>query len=400
MMQRARLRRQLSALWTPQLLTLAAAVFLTRLGQGLMSGVSTNFFVDTLGLSGRQVLWMTSVREVPGLLLVFLAAAICHLPLAWRAAGSLLVMGLGFGLYAIVHSYAALLAMVVLASVGFHNWGPSEGALALGMAGKEQSGRVLGGLASMGALASIVGIGLVAALSAILPLRLFYAAGGLVIALAGLVVLRVPRTVGASRGAAVPRIVVRRKYWLYYVLTFFEGCRTQVFGAFGTLVLVEYYDLRVGQISILLAISGLLNFLMAPYFGRLIDRVGERVMLSSSYLALALCFVGYATVHNVWFLAAMLLGINLLITMRIGLSSYVNRIAPPEELAPTLSAGVSVNHLSSVSVSLVAGSLLEVVGYEGLCWGAVGLILLSVPFAWSMRVGQAEATPLAAVASG
>ncbi|NLD43256.1 MAG: hypothetical protein GX657_07165 [Chloroflexi bacterium] len=123
-------------------------------------------------------------------------------------------------------------------------------------------------------------------------------------------------------------------------------------------------------------------------------------MLSSSYLALALCFVGYATVHNVWFLAAMLLGINLLITMRIGLSSYVNRIAPPEELAPTLSAGVSVNHLSSVSVSLVAGSLLEVVGYEGLCWGAVGLILLSVPFAWSMRVGQAEATPLAAVASG
>ncbi len=180
----------------------------------------------------------------------------------------------------------------------------------------------------MGALASIVGIGLVAALSAILPLRLFYAAGGLVVALAGLVVLRVPRTVGASRGAAVPRIVVRRKYWLYYVLTFFEGCRTQVFGAFGTLVLVEYYDLRVGQISLLLAVSGLLNFRMAPYFGRLIDRVGERVMLSSSYLALALCFVGYATVHNAWFLAAMLLGINLLITMRIGLSSYVNRIAP------------------------------------------------------------------------
>jgi len=386
MMQRARLRRQLSALWTPQLLTLAAAVFLTRLGQGLMSGVSTNFFVDTLGLSGRQVLWMTSVREVPGLLLVFLAAAICHLPLAWRAAGSLLVMGLGFGLYAIVHSYAALLAMVVLASVGFHNWGPSEGALALGMAGKEQSGRVLGGLASMGALASIVGIGLVAALSAILPLRLFYAAGGLVIALAGLVVLRVPRTVGASRGAAVPRIVVRRKYWLYYVLTFFEGCRTQVFGAFGTLVLVQSYGLDARQISLLLVTSGIVNFVLAPTIGRLLDLVGERLTLTISYVLLALCFVGYATVHNVWFLCGMLIGINLLVTLSIGLSTYVNRIAPADELGPTLSAGVSINHITSVTMSMLAGTLLGLIGYEKLCWGAAGVIMLSVPFALAIKV--------------
>ena len=88
-------------------------------------------------------------------------------------------------------------------------------------------------------------------------------------------------------------------------------------------------------------------------------------------------FFGIIMIHNleIGYLLPPL-GINLLITMRIGLSSYVNRIAPPEELAPTLSAGVSVNHLSSVSVSLVAGSLLEVVGYEGLCWGAVGLLSL------------------------
>ena len=399
MMQRALGRRFDASMWTPQLLTLAAAVFLTRLGQGLMSGASTNFFVDTLGLSGSQVLWMTSVREVPGLLLVFLAAAVCRLPLSWRAAGSLLIMGLGFGLYAAVHSYAALLVMVVVASIGFHNWGPSENALALGMAGKARSGRVLGSLSSMGSLASIMGIGLVAALSAGLSLRVFYAAAGAVIALAGLVVLRVPRTAGATSGRAVPRIVVRRKYWLYYVLTFFEGCRTQVFGAFGTLVLVKYYDMAVGQISILLAASGLLNFLVAPRFGLLIDKLGERLMLSGSYLVLALCFMGYATVHNVWFLAAMLLCINLMITMRIGLSSYVHRLAPPEELAATLTAGVSMNHISSVSVALVAGSLLEVVGYEGLCWGAVGLILLSVPFAWAMRVEKTEAVP-AAVAAG
>jgi predicted MFS family arabinose efflux permease len=391
MVLRAIKGRALSEMWTTQLLTLAAAVFLARLGQGLMNGVATNFYVDTLNLTGSQVLWLTSVREVPGLLLVFLAAAICYLPLVWRAAGSLLLMGVGFGLYATTHSYAALLAMVVVASIGFHNWGPTEGALALGMVGKERSGRVLGSLASVGSLASIVGVGLAALLSSNLSLRAFYVVGGAIIVLGAAVVLRLPRSTGHQAAArASSRIILRRRYWLYYVLTFFEGTRTQVFGAFGTLVLVEYYGLRVGQISALLAGSMLLNFLLAPYFGRLLDRVGERIMLTTSYVALALCFVGYATVHNAWFLAGMLLGINLLITLRIGLSAYVNRIAPPEDLSATLSAGVSVNHISSVSVSLLAGALLEQVGYEVLCWGAVGMILLSVPFAWSLRVGAPE----------
>jgi hypothetical protein len=99
-----------------------------------------------------------------------------------------------------------------------------------------------------------------------------------------------------------------------------------------------------------------------------------------------LCFIGYATVHNVWFLAAMLVCMNLLVTLRIGLSTYVNRIAPPEELTPTLSAGVSINHITSVSMSLVAGSLLEIVGYQALCWGAVVLIMISVPFALAIKV--------------
>ncbi len=89
--------------------------------------------------------------------------------------------------------------------------------------------------------------------------------------------------------------------------------------------------------------------------------------------------------HNVYFLAGTLICINLLVTLSIGLSTYVHRIAPEEELAPTLSAGVSVNHITSVSMSLVAGTLLSLVGYEALCYGAATVIMLSVPFALAIR---------------
>jgi MFS family permease len=103
------------------------------------------------------------------------------------------------------------------------------------------------------------------------------------------------------------------------------------------------------------------------------------------YVALALCFVGYALVDNVWFLCVMVVFINLLVTLSIGLSTYVNRITPPEELTPTLSTGVSVNHITSVGMSFLAGFLLPIVGYKVLCWGVVAIVLLSVPFTLAMR---------------
>ena len=377
--------RSTTSMWSPYLVTLALTVFLANFGQGLFGGVSTNFFVNVLGLSGRQVLWMTGVREIPGLSLMLIAALISRLPLSYRTALSLVVMGVGFALYATAQSYAALLVVVVLASLGFHNWLPLSSSLGLALTRKEHSGRVLGMISSTGALASILGMGVAALLAVALPLRTFYVLGGLAIGLGGLLVLRIPKEVG-ERQAAEPRLLLKRRYWLYYVLTFFEGSRTQVFAAFGTLILVQNYGLDARQISLLLAVSGIVNFLLSPRLGHLLDTVGERITLSISYVALALCFVGYATVHHVLFLCLMLIGINLLVTLTMGLSTYVNRMAPPEELTPTLSAGVSVNHMTSVSMSLLAGTLLSIVGYEALCWGAAAVIMLSVPFALAIKI--------------
>jgi len=389
--------RQAKGIWSRHLVTLAMTVFCTRLGQGLMSGASTNFFVDVIGLSGSQVLWLAGIREIPGLALMFVAALLHFLPISRRAVLSLALMGVGYGLYSLVNSYAALIAVALVASLGFHNWNPVQSSLALAMAKRKDSGRVLGSLASVGSLASIVGMGFVAVLSARISLRTMYALAGALIVVASVVVSRMPKTIGNYGDPKMPRVLLRRKYWLYYVLILFEGSRTQVFGTFGILVLVQYYGLEVRQVSALLVLSGLLNFALAPRLGRLVDRLGERSVLSVSYALMALCFVGYATVHQAWFLAVMLIGINLLVTLRIGLSSYVNRLAPKEELTPTLSAGVSINHITSVTMSFLAGTLLQVIGYEGLCWGAAGIIVLSIPFALALRVNRpslaiAEAT--------
>ncbi len=384
--------------WTSNLMLLVLSVFFINFGQGLFSGASSNFFVDTLKLSGGQVLWLQGIREIPGLLLVVIAALTMRIPPARRAALSVLLMGVGYALYAAVHSYMALVAMALTASLGFHMWTPLESSLGMGLAAREHSGRVMGILASARSAAIIVGMGglaVVSKLASDMSLRVYYLVGGSLIVVAAILLSRLPRDTGASQ-VIEQRMLFKRKYWLYYVLILFEGVRTQVFSAFGTLILVQYYNLEVWQISLILLTSGVVNLAASPVMGKAFDRYGERTVLAVVYALMALCFVGYGLLHNVWAMSVMVILINMMLLSRIGLSTYVNRIAPREELIPTLSAGVSFNHITSVGMSFVAGSLLGVVGYETLALGAAVIILLSIPFVLGIKV-DAQPSPAADV---
>ncbi|NLX35392.1 MAG: MFS transporter [Chloroflexi bacterium] len=394
------IRRLRGGIWTEHLITLAVATFLLNFGSGLLNGASTNFFVVTLGMTGQQVLWLAGLREVPGLTLIFVAALIMHWPLRRRAFISVLLMAIGYGLYVVINSFVALVAVAIVASLGFHTWQPYQSAIAMSLTTKDRSGEVMGAISSVRSLASIAGMAVIAAISALLPdmnLRNYFASGALLILIAAIWLLRLPRSVGVDE-REMPRMLVHPRYWLYYVLTFFEGSRMQVFGTFGTLVLVRDYGLGVTKISLVLLASAIVNLVASPYLGKLLDRLGERLTLSVSYVLLAFCFVGYATFHNTIALAALLVCINMLVLMSMGLQTYVNRIAPARELTPTLSAGVSINHITSVGMSLVAGLLLERLGYEALCYGAAALIMLSVPFALAIRLPKMVPQPAAVTA--
>jgi predicted MFS family arabinose efflux permease len=221
-------------------------------------------------------------------------------------------------------------------------------------------------------------------------LSVYYITGGAFIVIAALLIMKLPTSVGATE-VEPPRMLVKSRYWLYYVLTFIQGSRKQALGTFITLVLVDTFGLKVWNISILLLVSSAVNMLTAPYIGHLIDRLGERRMVPLSYVLLTVCCVGFAVIRNVWALAILSIAIKLLVMFGMGLSTYVRRIAPPEELTPTLSAGISINHVTSVAMPLVAGSLLSVIGYEGIFLGTAAIIMISVPFALGLQTGSPPA---------
>ena len=383
------LRRNLdTTIWSRNLALFAVALFMVRFGQGLLGGARMNFFVETIGLSEGQVLWLEGIRELPGLALIFIGALTMLLPLTRQATLSVFLMGAGYVIYAFVGSYSALIFAVLVASFGFHLWTPLNHALGMSLGSKQNAGKTLGVLSSVGSLASIAGMGALSLISFLfesMPLNNYYLVGGLVIVVASVLVWRLPRDIGAT-DRKPPRILVKKRYWLYYVLVFFSGARKLALGSFITLMLVQNFGIKVWQVSMLTLISGVLNIVLAPRMGSLIDRLGERVTTPIAYTTLALCCLGFAFIPSMWILMVLWLLIKIAAPLGMGLQTYVYRTAPPEELAPTLTAGVTFDHISSVSMPFLAGALLPVIDYTGIFLGSAVLILLSIPFARVLQV--------------
>jgi len=387
------LGKDMVGLWTRDLLVTTVAIFFMRFGEGLLGGARMNFFVDTLGLTGDQVLWLEGIREVPGLILIFLAALTMRMPLSYRAAMSALILGAGYMLQSTVQSYTSLLAVAIVASFGLHLFQPINPALGLALANERTRGRVLGLLASVGSLAGIVGIGVLALTTNLMKdisLRWYYVVGGALIILSAVFFWRLSPRLGAT-AQEQPRLVVKKRYWRFYVLKFFEGSRKEVLGSFCTLVLVDYFGWQVWQTSSLLMVASVLSFLLAPYLGALVDRFGSKAALVAGYTVLCIGAVIYATVPNAYVLAVTYVVLRLGLILNLGLNVYAHEQAPAEELNPTLAAGVSFDHISSVAMPFVYGALMPIIGYTGVYWFAAAIILLSVLFVVRMVPGRAHA---------
>ncbi|MFO7697387.1 MAG: MFS transporter [Anaerolineae bacterium] len=374
--------KEMAGLWTRDLVATTVAIFLMRFGEGLLGGARMNFFVETIGITGGQVLWLEGLREVPGLILIFLAALTMRLPLSWRAAMSALILGLGYMLMSTAQSYAGLVAAAIAASFGLHLFQPISPALGLALATERTRGRVLGLLASVGSLAGIVGIGALTVMSGMmqgLSLRWYYVIGGAIILLSVIAFMRMSPKLGETT-LKQPRMVVKRRYWRFYTLKFFEGSRKEVLGSFCILVLVDYFGWPVWQTSSLLMGASVLSFLVAPYLGALVDRFGSRNALLAGYSVLLIGAVIYATVPSAAVLAATFIVLRLGVILNLGLNVYAHEQAPAQELNPTLAAGVSFDHISSVAMPFIYGALMPLIGYTGVYWFAASIIFVSVLF--------------------
>ena len=150
-------------------------------------------------------------------------------------------------------------------------------------------------------------------------------------------------------------MVLRRRYWLYYLLTFLSGARRQIFVVFAGFLMVEKFGLTVGQMSLLFLVNGVLTIYLAPRIGRLVSYWGEKRTLTLEYAGLVVIFTAYAVADNVWLAASLYILDHVFFAMAIALKSYLKKIADPADMAATAGVSFSINHIAAVVLPFVLG---------------------------------------------
>jgi hypothetical protein len=364
------------------LLLMAAAV---PLSFATWQTLLDNFAIHRAAFTGAEIGMLQSLREVPG----FLAFAVVFLLLVMReqaiALVSLALLGIGTALTGWFPTVLGLYVTTVLMSIGFHYYETMQISLSLQWIDKRRAPETLGRLIAVGSFASIVTFGLVWLAFEFLALDyrwVYMIGGGLTASIALICWLAFPRF--PQKVQQHKHIVLRRRYWLYYALTFMSGARRQIFIVFAGFLLVQKFDFDVAAITLLFLINAVINVWLAPRIGRLIGRVGERRALIFEYAGLIGVFTAYAVVESAAIAATLYVVDHLFFALAIAIKTYFQKIADPADIAATAGVGFTINHIAAVLLPALFGLLWLVspalVFLSGAAMAGISLLLaLNVP---------------------
>ncbi len=359
------------------LMLMSAAMHLSF---SVWSALLNNFAIERAAFTGAEIGMLQSIREIPG----FLAFAVVFVLLVLReqtlALVSLLLLGIGTAMTGLFPTALGLYATTLLMSIGFHYYETVNQSLSLQWLPKSDAPRQLGRIIAVGSFSTIAAYGLVFGTWYGLGLDYVYvyAAGGLLtVAIVVFLYFAFPHF-----REGVPqrkKLLLRKRYWLYYALTFMSGARRQIFIVFAGFLMVEKFGYSVTAITLLFLANAVFNMLFAPKIGGLIVKWGERKALTFEYIGLIGVFAAYAFVQNPWIAAGLYLVDHAFFAMAIAIKTYFQKIADPADIAPTAGVAFSINHVAAVGIPVVFGLIWLVspaaVFLAGAGMAAVSLVL-------------------------
>ena len=319
-----------------------------------------NFVIEVANFDGADIGWLHTVREIPGFFAVGVISIIIFIREQVLALVSLALLGLATAVTAWFPSMGGLLTITMLSSIGFHYYETVNQSLQLQWLKKDRAPQVLGWLLAVGSAATLVAYGFIVLLWE--PLNLTYnivylMAGGTtaVMALVGFFMFRQFE----SPTPQIKKMILRRRYWLYYALQFMSGARRQIFIVFAGFMMVEKFGFEVHEVTTLYIINLVANMVLAPMIGRAVGYFGERNALGFEYIGLTFVFLAYGGIYYFgWgvLIAAILYVLDhLFFALALALKTYFQKIADPADIAPTAAVAFTINHIAAVCLPAALG---------------------------------------------
>lgn len=360
----------------PMYLYLMVLTIGSTIGLQAWTMLFNNFAVEVASLDGDGIGIIQSVREIPGFLALLAIFVIRYIKEHRLSVLSILVLGAGLAVTGMFPSFAGLTVTTLVMSFGFHYYETTNMSLTLQYFKKEESPWVFGKLYSLSA-ASSVAIGLFIFLLA--PLlnftQLYFVIGVLIMVCALWGFAQNP-----TDRETIPqhkKMIVKKKYLLYYFITFMAGARRQIFIAFAVLLMVQKFKYSVQEITVLFIINNTINYFLSPLIGKGIIRFGERKVLSVEYLSLIFIFLTYAVTDSKLVVAGLYILDHIFFNFSIAIRTFFQKMGDPRDIAPTMAVGFTINHIAAVFLPAIGG-LLWVLDYRIPFFGGAILALVSL----------------------
>lgn len=348
------------------------------LSYGLYKGVLDNYLAEVVAMSEFRRGVSEFFRELPGLALVFILAALYTFSAERIYKIGAVIMIIGMAMHAVVPTDQVLVTISILVySLGDHMQQGTRNALSLEYSKEDHGGMALGlqnAIYQIGTLAGYLVI-VTVFLFATSSLSLFRNIFWITAAIIGVGFLFSLNMTGHSETDKTKRrFYFRRKYRKYYMLEVFYGARKQIFFTFGPYVLVLFYGADTMTISLLFAISAICCFIASPIVGRIIDRLGYKVVMVADTLILVIVCFFYGSAHHFFPMpvAFLICCINYVLDSVISLASMASNIYVQDlsdnadEVKATISTGLSVNHMITILIALFGGWIWQTLGIETL----------------------------------
>ncbi|MEL7380251.1 MAG: MFS transporter [Pseudomonadota bacterium] len=349
-------------LWRQPIALLVLMAIAMPISFSTWSALLNNWVIEHVSFGGAEIGWLHTIREVPGLLAVGVIALIVFIREQLLGLIMLILLGVATALTAQFPSLGGILAITMLSSIGFHYYETVNQSLQLQWIDKARAPQVLGILLAMGSGATLLAYALIVVTWRAFDLSysfVYWMAGGVTTLIAIYALLAFPQF--ESPNPQRRTMVLRPRYWLYYALQFMSGARRQIFVVFAGFMMVERYGFEVHQVTALYMVTLAVTMLAGPSLGRAVARFGERAVLVFEYVGLTVVFLLYAGVYvydwGAGIAAALYVANNIFFSLALAIKTYFQKIASPEDIAPTAAVAFTINHIAAVFLPAGLGYL-------------------------------------------
>src|SRR5665648_10485 len=335
-----------------------------------------NFLNDTYHLTISQRTFLEIPREFPGFAVVFMTGLLFAFGDVRTAAVANLLGGLGsLGLAFWSPEYLPMIGWLTVYSMGQHLFMPMSNSIGMNLASDGHIGRRLGQINGVNTAVFLVTSLITAFLFRIINidyhLAFSFSAGAFFLS-AVLILCMTPHS-GKRTGK---RFILRQEYKVFYGLNILYGARKQIFITFGPWVLIKVFEQGVATFAVLSFLIAGIGIVFKPFIGHLIDSVGERFILAGEAITLIFICLGYAFTEGLLFtmglgtmtlyvICALFILDQVLASVSMARATYLRKIAlSADDVSPTLSMGMTMDHMVSMFVPWLGGFVWTVLGYQ------------------------------------